>query len=378
MRVVIIQSFIKRFRVPFYERLERTLHGDGIELQVVFGQPDRFNGGDTDIVSELPFGYRTVNSYFYAGNHSLVWQPALSHLNGADLVIVQQGNRHLLNHLLLARRRTGGFRLAFWGHGRNFQGDGLAWLLERIKAWYSRLADHWFAYTDRSRAVLRGLGIPDERITTVNNAIDTCRLTECYENVSQSELDALRRRLGLCNGEAVAVYCGRFSRYKSLDFMCACAQRIRANCRHFRLILMGEGQQADRVQRFASRNPGWVRYLGPQYGREKAAIFRLAACQIMPGAVGLGVLDSLAMQTPLITQELDSHGPEIEYLQDGVNGLITASGKQAYTAGVLRFLEDRALRDRLVDGCRRTRQLHTIERMAECFRQGVLTALARN
>ncbi len=377
MNVVFIQSFLKKFRVPFYESLIEQLRGQDINVRLVFGQPDRYHADDSDIVSELPFGVRTVNSYFYAGSRSLVWQPALKHLSQADLVIVQQGNRHLLNYLLLGSRKFRNLRLAFWGHGKNFQCNGTGGVMEKLKAWYSRIADHWFAYTDRSKTVLREMGVPEKRITTVYNSIDTRKLTQCYQSITDSELHDLRGKLNLKGDEPVGIYCGHFTGYKTLEFMLECVQRIKACCPSFRFLLAGEGEQIQTVLQFTQQNARWVHYVGPQYGRAKAAYFKLACCQIMPGAVGLGVLDSLAMETPLLTRELSSHGPEIDYLEHGVNGIMTGPSERTYSAGVLNFLQNKALQHKLSQGCRQTRELYTIENMAGCFARGVRAALEK-
>ena len=42
---------------------------------------------------------------------------------------------------------------------------------------------------------------------------------------------------------------------------------------------------------------------------------------LLPGAVGLGVLDSFAFDVPLVTVDLPYHGPEIDYVRDGENGV---------------------------------------------------------
>jgi len=51
----------------------------------------------------------------------IVWQPALKFLKDSDLIIVSQENRILLNYLLLIRKIFDHQKIAFWGHGRNFQ-----------------------------------------------------------------------------------------------------------------------------------------------------------------------------------------------------------------------------------------------------------------
>jgi hypothetical protein len=49
--------------------------------------------------------------------HEAVWQPVLSATRKADLVIVDQASRLLVNYVLLARQRFGGPSIALWGMG---------------------------------------------------------------------------------------------------------------------------------------------------------------------------------------------------------------------------------------------------------------------
>jgi len=376
-KVVFVKSFVKEFRVPFYTRLREDLARDGIDVQLIFGQPDRFHAADSDIVKALPFARTTKNVYWQVGAKSVCWQPALAYLRDADLVIVQQGNRHLLNHLLLVGRRAMGFRLGFWGHGRNFQnGQGSQWL-ERFKKLYSTRADHWFAYTQKSRRVLESIGYPSDRITVVQNAVDARRLAEHYDGLCHAEALSLRRRLGFEPDQPVGVYCGKLYGLKDLDFLLRCAGQIHARNARFGLILIGDGPERGKVERFARDHADWVRYVGPQYGTDKAGFFRLANCLLLPGAVGLTIVDAFAMLTPLITVDNPRHGPEIEYLEDGVNGLKTPASEEAYVAKVAHYLRDFALQRRLVEGCQRARSLYTIENMTRRFAEGIRTALNR-
>lgn len=375
-KVVIIQSFIKRFRVPFYDRLAPSLARAGIDLRVLFGQPDRYHAGDSDIVTHLPYGRRLRNRYMYFGNRSLSWQPALSELREADLVVVQQGSRHLLNHLLLASRAFLGIRLAFWGHGRNFQSDRPGGVSERAKRFYSSRADYWFAYTERSASLLRDMGYPGGRITVVQNAIDTTALAGQYDDITPQDDDTLRRALGIAREDVVAVYCGRFYGLKDIDFTLEAARLLRAGNDRFHLILIGDGVERDKVAAFCRDHASWAHYVGPHYGADKAGYFRLAQCQLMPGAVGLSVVDSFATLTPLITRTIDRHGPEIDYLKHGVNGLLAPADLSGYVAAVADYLSDRDVQRRLADGCRDARDIYTIEAMADRFSEGVQRAIA--
>ncbi len=59
-----------------------------------------------------------------------------------------------------------------------------------------------------------------------------------------------------------------------------------------------------------------------------------------PGAIGLGVLDPFAYGLSLETTDCRNHGPEVAYLNNGKNGLITANELEAYVVACVRILSD--------------------------------------
>ena len=87
------------------------------------------------------------------------------------------------------------------------------------------------------------------------------------------------------------------------------------------MIFVGDGPDGASVRDAASRHE-WMHWVGPRFGDERVPYMLLAELSLMPGGVGLGVLDSFALSVPLVTTSVPSQGPEIEYLEDGINGLI--------------------------------------------------------
>ena len=68
-------------------------------------------------------------------------------------------------------------------------------------------ADWWFAYTEISKRVMVDAGVPDDRITIVNNTVDTSELTEALDQLTPNELVAARATLGI-HSYTVGLYCG--------------------------------------------------------------------------------------------------------------------------------------------------------------------------
>jgi glycosyltransferase involved in cell wall biosynthesis len=234
----------------------------------------------------------------------------------------------------------------------------------------------WFAYNDLSVGVVRDLGYPDDRITSVGNAIDTRALVERRTFIAVEELASIRSKLGL-QSDHVAVYTGGLYANKRLGFLLDAAERIRKHVTDFELIVIGDGPDLRIVTEAAARNP-WIHDVGPKNDRDKVPYWALSKLLLMPGGVGLVVLDSFALGVPMVTTDTHLHGPEIDYLKDGVNGLLIECGEsvETYADGVVALLRDESRLERLRQGALASAAEYTIEQMASNFADGVMRALA--
>jgi glycosyltransferase involved in cell wall biosynthesis len=358
--------------MAFYQRLMTLLTSQGITLDLIYGKSNRY---ETVRTGSIAGAIEVRNRYLYLCGRFLLWQPVLRRLRGADLVIIFQNSANLVNYPVLLLSGLGVFHVALWGHGRCFQAGDRRRVREAFKAWYSKRVDHWFAYTDLSASVLEQQGFPRGRITVVNNAIDSGPLIAQYDRMTTGDDIALKSQLGIPVDARVGLYCGRFYGDKRLRFLMDAAAQVRNRCSKFHFIVIGEGDLEPEVTGFAQANAEWVHFVGPKYGIERVPYFRIAVCQLNPGAVGLGIVDSFAMLAPLITTDIPIHSPEIAYLENGTNGIMTADSGSAYADAVDRYLNDVHIQARLKDGCAKARRIYTIENMADRFAQGVLQAL---
>lgn len=368
-RVVIVQRRLTHYRVPFFSALRVELARRGVALDLLVGrgtdeEASKKDGGTLDWA-------RTVPTYYAAGE-KLCWQRLQPYLNGADLVIVTQENKLLHNFpLLLNGRRP--FKLAFWGHGANLQSGNPRGLKERFKQWTSRRVDWWFAYTETSAKLVEATGFPLERITTVNNAVDTLQLIRYSQSITPDEIDAMRRELRLEPGP-VGIFVGSLYPEKRLDFLFEAAQGLRARIPDFQLVVVGDGPQREKVRSWCEEH-AWSRWLGVRQGREKVVCLKVAKIMLSPGALGLGVLDSFAAKLPAVVTCGTGHGPEIAYLENGKNGLITANNLDAYTHACATLLASTAELDKLGASCGRSALEYTEENMVKRFANGVCDSL---
>jgi glycosyltransferase involved in cell wall biosynthesis len=193
--------------------------------------------------------------------------------------------------------------------------------------------------------------------------------------VSPADLEARRAALGL-TGRYVGIYVGGIYAQKRIDFLVEASRRIRAAVPDFELLVVGGGPDTPLVEAAAKTDP-FIRFLGPRYGAEKTELAMLADVFLMPGLVGLAVLDSFGYGTPMVTTDYPFHSPEIDYLKDGVNGRIARPWQdvQAYADAVIELFQKPELRERLAANARAEAAQYSIEAMASRFADGVVRAL---
>lgn len=366
--VTIIQEEVYHYRVPFFRELQRQLHEQGVELALAYEK-----GGKCRDLDDEPWTLHTPCKRF----GKLCWQNLDAIPASTRLVIFPQMVRYPYALIEQSVNWIRNRKTAFWGHGKYFDPawDGKA--SERFKAWLSKHVDWWFAYNERSARVLRDeLGYPADRITSVMNAIDTRAMRDKAEHTTPAELEALRQSIG-CRSDNVAVYTGTLYSSKRIDFLLEAARRVRKTIEDFELIVIGSGEDSRMVGNAAAENP-WIHHVGRQNDQDKVPYWMLAKLLLIPGAVGLVVIDSMALGLPMVTTAYPFHGPEIDYLRHGENGWLVDDWQSvdAYADAVIHLLSDETQRGELAAGAMTDGGIYTIDTMANRFADGIRKALA--
>jgi glycosyltransferase involved in cell wall biosynthesis len=376
MRVSFLTHTVFHYRQEFHERVRTLLAADGIEYEVIYGQPDRNEAKKADSV-ELSFGRRIRNRYSYVQQPPLVYQPAMRRLMTADLAIIIQENRLLVNYALQSLPRRLRPKIALFGHGRNFQSRSPEGRSESWKKRWASKCDWWFGYTEETRRHVESLGFPPDRITVFNNAIDTTMLRELASQASEVRLEERRRELDLSGGN-VGIYVGGLYSDKRLSFLVGAAERVRDRVPDFELLIIGAGPSEPELRALAETRP-WIKLAGARFGADKVELMSLGKLFLMPGLLGLAILDAGVLGLPMVTTAFPWHSPEIAYLEEGVNGLkvLDWENAQTYADAVTGLLLDPPALDRMAHAARDKAACYTIEAMAERFAGGVRQALAR-
>jgi glycosyltransferase involved in cell wall biosynthesis len=378
LRVSFVTLVLAHYRTPFHDLAHDLLASQGVRYELIYSDPiprldSTDNSPDLSWAKDRPW-VKKVNGYsFQIGPEHLYWQAAIGAVTGSNLTIIGQESRLLFNYWAHLTRSVGS-RVAYFGHGRNFQ-SGTDTFAARFKAFWATRVDWWFGYTEETRRIVMQYGFPPGRITVLNNSIDTSEIRRAINSIDETQAAIMRANMGIGTNK-IGVYVGRLYDIKRIDFLIEAALQVRRQVPDFRLIVVGDGSGSEQIQVAAAAHP-WIIYLGPRYGREKIEILRLGRVFMMPGAVGLSILDCAAAGIPIVTTAYPFHGPELSYLEPERTGLIVDDWRnpKAYADAVVSVLSDDLLYKKLATGAWHVGNAYTIEKMAQRFSDGVTDAI---
>jgi len=367
-QVAVLQHRLLHYRLGLFEQLRSACDARGFDLHLIHGDatPSEAVRKDT---GTLPWATRVKNRVCNVGGRDLLWQSFRDQVRGFDLVVLMQESRLLSNYPWLFGWGPKATRVAYWGHGRNFQSDAPDGWRERWKSKLLTSVDWWFAYTDMTASILKQAGFPAGRVTVLNNAIDNRSFEADLASVTDEEVRALRASIGAADDACVGLYCGSLYPDKRLELMIEACEQVVARHPGFRMVVIGDGPSRPLLEQ--AMNKPWFHWVGVQRGRQKAAWFRASQLFLNPGLVGLHILDSFVAGVPMITTRDAKHSPEVAYLRDGVNGLVTDGNADAYAAAVLALVENPVRRAALATQAKVDAGHYTLDAMVERFADGL-------
>lgn len=366
---------VNSYRVEFFERARRDLAAEGVEFVLLVGGETAEDRAKLD-PAELPWAEQVGGRSLPRRSADIAYHPILARARSSDLVIVEQATKQLVNIPLAILQRRNRVRHCLWGHGRNFQGSFDGERGEPLKRWFTRPAHWFFSYTALSTDAVIELGFPQDRVTTLQNSTDVEAVRDRRREIDPDELASLRRRLGLRPGPVIGFVGGLYPP-KRPDFLVDSLDEAHALEPTLDAVIVGDGSDADLIRDRASSR-SWLHHLGSIYGAERVAVLALCDLLVMPGMVGLNVVDGFALGLPTVTTAIGYHSPEIAYLEHGVNGWIcpAEATPTEFASTVVGLVRDRGRLAILSAGANATGDRLGVTPMAERFVTGVGDALA--
>jgi glycosyltransferase involved in cell wall biosynthesis len=369
MKIVIFQPMLKFYRVPLFEHMHKLLSDEGHEVHLVFGTPwkEELKRND-NVVLENEYCF-FEKSHWYFDNKVHFLEGAIKHILWADIVITEQANRHVHNYFLIFASFFRKKSFAYWGHGVNRQGNPHSFR-ERFKRMLAIQTDWWFAYTTSVADYLQDLGFDKERVTVLNNSVDTRAFKQGLSELTDQEVANFKQQHKIAEDAKIGLFCGSLHKDKKIGFLLESAKLIRQHNPKFVLLIGGDGQDKPQVEQYA-RQYDFIVYLGALHGEKKSLAFKSADVFLNPGMVGLAILDAFSASLPVFTTKQAEHSPEIDYLQDGYNGMMADLNSEDYANLVMSVLESETIIAELKKNALESSEKFSIENMTNNFVAGI-------
>ena len=293
--------------------------------------------------------FRTTRPDFLVLNHSLKYLPTLV-----------QGR-------ILAPSRTA---VALWGHAVSYNSNHHAWVsYAKLKS--ARIASWYFSYTQAGASTMSASGFPAERITVVNNTLDTDALSRELAAVTPFKIDAFRSSQSLTEGHT-ALFLGGVDDAKGFDFLIDVTRNAARIDPAFRMIIAGTGSRIDKARELARQDFGLI-VLGRVDGASKAAALRSSEVLCIPSGIGLVAVDALFAGLGIVSRDDRTHGPEIDYLPKiSLTAMPPDVSAAEFSRRLVARMLDGELAGEVAIASRAPAANFTIEGMVERFVEGVI------
>lgn len=385
---ILNHGYLPHYRVRFYELLAER---GGFDYVVFHGAPPSWVG-TAELTGPFAFPQRRVeNREFRVGPLTLIYQPVLREIlfGGYDAIVITSESKFISNLMLAFFGKLSGIAVLHWGFGyhpprgareSDVPNPLLLKITTAIKKGFTRIADGFIAYTKNGAEQLIASGYPRDRTFFVQNTIDMSEQLQLWQAERDTDEQAIRREFGLRPDSAVYVFIGRLTPIKRVDKLIEAVRKINRGGlseRFVEAVVIGGGPREEYLRELAADVPE-VHFLGSLPPNDQVArCLKISIACVVAGMVGLVANHSLAHGRPVITRALDTHSPELEYIEHDHNGLIVPGDIDDFAAELARFADDEAWQARLAQGAIATRDGLRMEDMATRFDEAVRTTVAR-
>jgi glycosyltransferase involved in cell wall biosynthesis len=302
----------------FYKARFLNLLSKELDLFVVAGKLHT-KDGHAPLDEQLQFKVIKVNAVErkFSWNPWVIFKTILAiRKERPDKVLMPAEKKHLpLIMVMVALKPWLGIELISYNHShlRSNRSIKLDFLLSRwVFSWYDTMVfytQHCYDFAMKHQLVNK------MKAHWVSNTLDDTEIRSLYKfNYPPT------------NGMGL-LFIGRLVEKKRLDILFNYFKSLSKDFPNLMLHIIGDGPLATMVQVESQTNPNIIWYGSLTNEKELSEIFAKSALVFVPGHSGLSINHAFFYGRPYVTIKSATQPPELNYIQDDVNGLVLQYGE---------------------------------------------------
>ena len=372
--ILIFQRILTNYRLPIFKKLNEEV---GVVLCLGKNGPK-----NTYLIKTKPdFGHIIIKDlYPVASKEKLVFQDVFTPIfkYKPEIVIIEFALSIISNWFFLFLQPFFKYKIILWSHGysrkRGF--NPKISLSDKLRRYWMNKADAIILYSYNSKKLIGPFVSKKEKIFVAPNILDTKRLLRIRDDLEKSGKGTIRREINF-KKKYNLIYLGRLLKEKEPDKLLDVFKIVSRKLKSIELHFVGEGPLYSKLlEKSVGLN---VRF----WGNISDDIFLgkllfSSDIMIIPGDIGLSVVHSFCFDCPVVTKKQGKegpfHGPEIEYLINGVTGFLVEYGNNGKMANTISnyLLSSNDVKDRFKDNIRKMIENKcSIDSMIDGFKKAI-------
>ncbi|KPL19298.1 MAG: hypothetical protein AMJ92_03935 [candidate division Zixibacteria bacterium SM23_81] len=290
-----------------------------------------------------------MNRIYFPKKENLVIQNVLNPLlkKKPEIVISEFSLGYLSFWALFFLKSLFRYKFVAWTHGfsnKEFINPAFSIKTKILLMCYKKLDGVILYSYFRKQLVSKFLG-DDAKLFVAQNTMDTSELIPLYHRFLKIGREKIRSQLQFKERYHL-IFIGRLVKGKRIDLLLSVFEKLQSKF-DIALHVIGTGPEVEVIKEHCHKLPS-LYYHGAIFDSKVTGKYLYASdLFINPGHIGLSIVHAFCFATPVITcpatPQGPFHGPEIEYLKHGKNGLLCDPSVESISTSIKKLLGDEAV-----------------------------------
>lgn len=318
IKVFLLQEVIPHYRLPIFERIEKTLNVD----LIVFAarNTSRTKEGISDI-RVTPFRQKRLTFKQVSAWYLFIGLPFFILKHRPDVIIgggafIEALYIFPLSFFLVKMLNIKTIRWGCEGFDVNMDTEvERRGLKNLIKTKLLKSCDGYIAYSTLTKRYWMKRGIQEKTIFVAYNSLDTDELLRIAEKCRKDSISPFNPHRVL--------FIGRLIKSKKVDNLIRAFQVIRNAIHDAELIIIGDGPEKENLEALSKQLclDNSIRFIGKVYNSaEKGKYLASSSLFVLPSLGGLSIVEAMSFGLPVVCTKAD--GTEEDLIENNKNGFL--------------------------------------------------------